>query len=96
MKDLSFEVSDASTHIFKNTSYKGPNIYDVRRERGWGGLEICHVFTYSIFFKQQIYCSFLRMKVIGGKAVVCRRHKCMILNSKTCFDKKVTFLALVL
>ena len=50
MKDLSFEVSDPSTHIFKNTSYKGPNIYDVRREGGWGGLEICHVFTYSIFF----------------------------------------------
>ena len=30
---------------------------------GWGGLEICHVFTDSIVFKQQIYCSFLQIGV---------------------------------
>ena len=30
-----------------------------------------------------------------GYVVVCGRHNCMILNIKTCFDKKVTFLALV-
>ena len=44
------------------------------RERGWGGLEICHVITYSTVFKQQIYCSFLRMEVRvcveGGLGVV--------------------------
>ena len=51
--------------FFKNTSYKGPNIYDVGRERGWGSLEIRYMFTYSAVFKQQIYCSFLRMGVRG-------------------------------
>ena len=82
--------------FFKNTFFKGPNIYDVRRERGWGGLEICHVFTYSLVFNQQIYCSFLRMAVRRGEEGVCGRHNYMILNITTCSDKKVTLLALVL
>ena len=47
--------------FFINTSYKGPSIDDIRRERGWEGLEICRVFTYSIVFKQQIYRLFLRV-----------------------------------
>ena len=63
--------------------------------RGWGGLEICHVFTYSIVFKQQ-NCLFLRIGVRGwGDGVGCGRHNCLILNIKTCFDKKVTPLVLV-
>ena len=48
--------------------------------------------------KQQINCSFLRMgdggAWVGGR-VVSGRHNCMILHIKTCFDKKVTLLALV-
>ena len=91
IKDLIFEVSDPSTHIFFK-SYKGPNIYGVRRERGWGG----HMFTCSIVFKQQIYCSFLRIEVRGwGVGDWVGRHNCMILNIKTWSDKKVTLLALV-
>ena len=50
--------------FFKNISYKGPNVYDVRREKGWGGLDICHVLTYFIVSKQQIYCSFLQFGVL--------------------------------
>ena len=50
--------------IFNFFSYKGPNIYDVQTEMGWRGLEICRVFTDSIVFKQQIYCSFLQMRVV--------------------------------
>ena len=50
-----------------------------------------------LFFKQQIYCSFLRVVVRGwrGGGGVYRRHNSMILNIKACFDKKVTVLALV-
>ena len=36
-------------------------MYDVHAEMGWESLEICHVFTHSIVFKQPIYCSFLHM-----------------------------------
>ena len=47
-------------------SCKGPFIYDVHTEEWWG-LEICHVFAnFMVFpilwFKQYIYCSFLRIK----------------------------------
>ena len=35
-------------------------IYETYTERQ-RGLEICHMFTDSIIFKQQIYCSFLQM-----------------------------------
>ena len=35
--------------------------------KGLGGLEICLMFTDSIDFKQQIYCSFLQMG--GGHRV---------------------------
>ena len=31
---------------------KGPYIYDVHTDGGWGSLEICHVFADSIVFKQ--------------------------------------------
>ena len=79
--------------FFKYTSYNGQNIYDVCRESGWGDLEICHVFTYSIVFKQQIYLGCVGGR--GGGLVVCGPHNCMILNIKTCFDKKVTLLAMV-
>ena len=56
------------------------------------------MFTCSVVFKQQIYCSFLGGGGGGGgggAGVVCGRHNCMILHIKTCFDKKVTLLALV-
>ena len=47
--------------------------------------EIC-VFTKSIVFKQQIYCSFLRKTGVGvgvKKLVIfCRCHNCMITNVK--------------
>ena len=33
-------------------SDKGPYIYDVHTEGGWGSLEICHVFADSTVFKQ--------------------------------------------
>ena len=63
---------------------------------GCGSLEICHIFTDPIIFKQQIYCSLWEWGVwVGGKGVVCECHHCMILNIKTYFDKKVTILALV-
>ena len=55
------------------------------KESEWGGLEICHMFTHSIFFKQRIFCSFLRM---GVRGVVCGRHNRMIVGIKTCYDKK--------
>ena len=29
--------------FLKILSYKGPNIFDVHNERGWGGFEICHM-----------------------------------------------------
>ena len=42
-------------------------------------LEICHMFADSIVFKQQIYCSFLRMGVeckgVSKLYIFCRRHK---------------------
>ena len=44
----------------------GPNIYDVHAEKGWGGPEICYMFTDSIVFIQHIYCSFLQMGRGGG------------------------------
>ena len=47
------------------------------------------MFTYSIVFKQQIY-----LGCVGGGGVVCGPHNCMILNIKTCFDKKVTLSAI--
>ena len=76
--------------FLKILSCKGPNIFDIHTERRWEGLEICHVFTDATVFKQQIYCSFLRM----GGWVVCGRRNCMIPNIKTDFAKKVTFLTL--
>ena len=45
IKDLTFEVSDPSTCLY------GPKIYDAHTERGWGGLEICHMFTDDIVSK---------------------------------------------
>ena len=36
----------------------------IRMGRG-GGLEICHAFADSNAFKQQIYCSFLRIEGLG-------------------------------
>ena len=44
--------------------YKGPKFYDIHTERG--GLENCQVFTDSIVFKQQIYCSFCGWGVGGS------------------------------
>ena len=66
IKDFTFEVSNPLTH-FLILSYKGPNIYDVHMDMGWGGLEICHVFTDSIFFKQQIYYSFFGPPAAVGR-----------------------------
>ena len=57
------------------------------RRRGGGGLEICHVFTDSIVFKQHVYCLFLQMKD-RWVGVVCKGHNCMMPNIKTYFDKK--------
>ena len=83
--------------FLKNTSYKGPNIYDASKDRWWGGLEIRQMFIYSVVFKQQICCSFLLMGVREWElGVRGGYYNCMILNIKTSFDKKVTFLPLVL
>ena len=83
IKDLPFEISDPSAHFFlKILSYKGPNIYDVHTERGWGGLQM-------VLFKQQIYCSFfVDGGLVGGWGVVCGRHNCMVPNIETYFDEK--------
>ena len=57
IKDLTQEVSGPFTHFFlKILSCKGPNIYEIHKEKGWGGLLICHGLTDSIVFNQQIYC----------------------------------------
>ena len=58
IKDLTLEVSDSFTHFFFIFSCKGPSIYDVHKEKGWEGLEICYMLTDYIVFKQQIYYSF--------------------------------------
>ena len=58
IKDFTFEVSNPLTH-FLILSYKGPNIYDVHMDMGWGGLEICHVFTDSIFLNNRSIIHFL-------------------------------------
>ena len=94
IKDLTSEVSNLSNHLFLILFNEGPNIYDVHTERGWGGLEICHMFTDSIVFKQHIYCLFLQMKDrwVGD---VCKGHNCMISNIKIYFDKKLLFLVLM-
>ena len=82
MKDLIFEVSNLSIAFFfkKIISYEGPKIYDIHTERRWGGLKICCMFASSFVFKQQIYCSFLRMGVGAVKEVVIfgGRHNCMV------------------
>ena len=46
-----------SEDAFKTSSQdvlikKGPYIYEVHTEGGWGSLEICHMFADSIVFKQ--------------------------------------------
>ena len=41
---------------------KGPNIHDIHREGGEGGIETCLVFQDSISFKQWICCSLSRME----------------------------------
>ena len=94
IKDLTSEVSNLS-NFFKILSNEGPNIYDIDTDRGWGGLEICHMFTDSIVFKQHIYCLFLQMKDrwVGD---VCKGHNFMISNIKIYFDKKLLFLVLML
>ena len=81
IKDLTSEVSNLSNHLFLILFNEGPNIYDVHTERGWGGLEICHMFTDSIVFKQHIYCLFLQMKD-RWVGVVWKGHNCMISNIK--------------
>ena len=61
-------------------TFKGPYIYEIHTEEGWGSLEICYVFADSIVFKQYIYCSFLRMVGAGGSknwSFFCGRHKWM-------------------
>ena len=55
-------------------------MYDVHAEMGWESLEICHVFTHSIVFKQPM---------------ACECHNYIIPNIKTYFDKKVALLVLV-
>ena len=81
--------------FLKNTSYKGPNSYDVLRERGWRSLEICHIFTYCMVLNSRFIVYFCGWGYMGGWGVVCGSHNCIILTIKTCFDKKATFLALV-
>ena len=94
MKDLTSEVSNLSNHLSLIISNEGPNIYDVNTDRGCGGLEICHMFTDSIVFKQHIYCLFLQIGK-GRWGVFCEGHNCMIPDIKTYSDKKVRFLALM-
>ena len=62
----------------------------------------CHMFTNSIVFKQEIYCSFSQMRSGWGDGGVkklinfCGQLNCMVPNIKIYFDKKVMFLALLL
>ena len=44
------EIKIQESSINQKTD-KGPYIYDVHMEGGWGSLEICHVFADSIVFK---------------------------------------------
>ena len=55
---------------------KGPYIYDVHTEGGWGSLEICHAFANS--------CSFFQMVGEGVKKLVifCGCHKQMTPKDK--------------
>ena len=46
-----------------------------------------------LFLNSRSIANFCRWGAYGG--VACGHHNCMILNIKTCFDKKVTLLALV-
>ena len=89
-----WSLQSLQSPFFLILSNEGPNIYDVDTDRGWGGLEICHMFTDSVVFKQHIYCLFLQMKD-RWLGLVCKCHNCIISNIKIYFDKKVLFLALV-
>ena len=42
----------------------GLGVVHLRRPYG-ADLEMCHVFSDSIFLKQKIYCSFLKMERVG-------------------------------
>ena len=74
------------------------NFYRIRNQtfmactwKGLGGLEICLMFTDSVVFKQQIYCSFFQRGWAQGikkLLIFCGRHNCMVPNIKTCFDQK--------
>ena len=64
IKDLTFEVSYLSIHLFLLLSYKGPNIDDVHTERGWGGPESCHVFIDCWFQTRNLL--FIFMDGVGG------------------------------
>ena len=54
------------------------------------------VYIFYCFYTADLLLIFADGGAGVGKGVVCGRHKCMILNIKTCFDKKVTLLPLVL
>ena len=41
-----------SSNIKHSNMSRGPYIYDVHTEGGWGSLKLCHVFVDSIVFKQ--------------------------------------------
>ena len=45
---------------------RGPYIYDVHMEWGWGSLKICRISADSFVFKQKIYYSFLQIEGVGG------------------------------
>ena len=49
-----------------------------------------------LFLNSRSIVHFCGWGCVGGEEGVCGRHNCMILNITTCFDKKVTLLALVL
>ena len=82
--------------LFKKIiSHKGPNIYDVHMERGREVLKFVTCLQILLFLNNRSVANLCRLVWVDGWGLACKRHNCMIPNIKTCFDKKVTFLALV-
>ena len=62
-------------------------MYDIHNEKGWGGLENCHMLTESIVFKQtDLWLIFMEGWWLGGWGMIFGHHNCMIPNIKSYFD----------
>ena len=99
IEDLTFEVSDLSTHFFKKSFPIRDQTFMTSTQRKCGEvLQSVTCLQILLFLNNRCTAHFCWWRV-GGWGVVCGRHNCMIPNIKTYFDKKhnilITFLALV-